>query len=76
MYKSSILQHISLQYFDRLFFFFNQNDRYNFLIDLLLGAQQPVLVTGAPGVGKTKLIEVWKTFRKLGERSATFIYYP
>ena len=37
-----------------------QFDRYNFLVDLLLGAEQPVLITGAPGVGKSSLIEVSK----------------
>ena len=38
-----------------------QVDRYNYLVDVLLSAQQPVLLTGDPGVGKTCLVQVRKT---------------
>lgn len=37
-------------------------EKYAYLIDLLLGSHQPVLVSGIPGVGKTSIIQVCKTF--------------
>ena len=35
-----------------------QAERYFHLLDILVGANQPVLLTGAPGIGKTALIQV------------------
>ena len=35
-------------------------EKYSYLMDLLLGSHQPVLVTGMPGVGKTSILQVQK----------------
>ncbi|KAK6166840.1 hypothetical protein SNE40_023452 [Patella caerulea] len=39
------------------FVFTPEVERYQYLIDLMLAANHPVLLTGAPGVGKTALIQ-------------------
>ena len=33
-------------------------EKHAYLLDLLLGSHQPVLVSGMPGVGKTSIIQV------------------
>ena len=33
-------------------------EKFSYIVDLLLGSHQPVLVSGMPGVGKTSIIQV------------------
>lgn len=48
-------------------YLFCQVEKYTHMIELMLAAHQPVLITGMPGVGKTSLLQVkrWEKERKV-----------
>lgn len=59
--------HVLCSYFLVLIYLFCKVEKYTHMIELMLAAHQPVLITGMPGVGKTSLLQVkqWEKERKV-----------